>query len=154
MNPVIVATIARNLTPQQWIVTGIVATGFVIYVMVKYPVSPGYIKPFFASPDNATIYHQPYVFFDDVTDNEANTNENGNAEQPEPSLNQQDYDKHIADQKAGQQRINDLQKELSETKKGSKQRREIQEKIEIELKKLKGHQKEINQKWPNGRPAN
>ena len=68
------------------------------------------------------------------------------------SKSQQEYDKHIADQEKGKQRLEKLQEQLSKTKKNSKERREIQDKISNEKELLKGHEKEIKQKWPDGRP--
>jgi RHS repeat-associated protein len=77
---------------------------------------------------------------------------NASSEVEEILKSQEQYDKHIADQEEGKKRLDELQQELSQTKKNSKDRKEVQKKIQDELDKFKGHQKEIDQKWPDGRP--
>jgi len=65
---------------------------------------------------------------------------------------QKEYDKHYNAQQEGLNRIKELQDKLSKTKKGSRERIDIQEKIKKEQEIYKGHEKEVKQKWPNGRP--
>lgn len=49
------------------------------------------------------------------------------------------------------EQVKDLKKKLDNAK-GPKTRRPIQEAIRELEKDIKGHEKEVQQKWPNGRP--
>ena len=62
-----------------------------------------------------------------------------------------EYVKHMNYVKQGEEKINELEHKLKETK-GPKAQKAIEEALEREKKILKGHLKEIAQKWPKGPP--
>jgi len=61
------------------------------------------------------------------------------------------YDKHVQDQAEAEERLSGLEEKLSNAK-GPKAQRPIQKEIEKVKEAIKGHEKEIRQKWPSGRP--
>ena len=63
----------------------------------------------------------------------------------------EEYDRHLRDQANAQDRLRDLENRLDKAS-GPKTRRPLEKAIKEALKDLKGHAKEIRQKWPNGRP--
>lgn len=64
----------------------------------------------------------------------------------------EEYDKHQAGRDQARKQVDGLKKTLDQTK-GPKARKPIEEKIKRIEKEIKGHDKEIQQKWPNGRPT-
>jgi archaellum component FlaC len=69
----------------------------------------------------------------------------------EGAKSQEEYDKHQAGVEAAEQELQQLQDKLKETK-GPKAQRPIKEAIERLKQDVKGHRKEMGQKWPHGRP--
>jgi RHS repeat-associated protein len=63
----------------------------------------------------------------------------------------QEWVKHQEDLEAARNRVSELEVELSKSK-SPKERVEIQKKIDEENEDIKGHEKEIRQKWPGGEP--
>jgi hypothetical protein len=63
----------------------------------------------------------------------------------------EEYDTHTANAEKARGRLNELKEELGQAK-GPKAQRPIREQIERLTKDIKGHEKEIRQKWPEGRP--
>jgi hypothetical protein len=63
-----------------------------------------------------------------------------------------EWEKHVADLRSLCEQLRDLEKELEQAK-GPKAQRPIREKIEKIKRKIKGHEKEMKQKWPKGPPC-
>jgi hypothetical protein len=62
-----------------------------------------------------------------------------------------EYDRHIRDLDDMRRRLGDLEKAFEDAK-GPKRRDPIQDRIDDLKRKIRGHEKEIEQKWPDGRP--
>jgi RHS repeat-associated protein len=60
----------------------------------------------------------------------------------------QNFQKHLSDLNQGKQRLNKLQKLLNRTK-GPKAQQPVKDAIEDEEQQIKGHTKEMRQKWPD-----
>lgn len=63
----------------------------------------------------------------------------------------EEYDRHTSNVERARDRVNELKEELGRAK-GPKAQRPIRDQIERLTKAIKGHEKEIRQKWPEGRP--
>lgn len=63
----------------------------------------------------------------------------------------EEYDRHTGNLEQARDRLNQLKEELGQAK-GPKAQRPIREQIDRLTKAIKGHEKEIRQKWPEGRP--
>jgi uncharacterized protein RhaS with RHS repeats len=63
-----------------------------------------------------------------------------------------EWQKHMDDLRSLCKQVHDLEDKLKSTK-GPKARKPIEEEIAKVKKMIKGHQKEIKQKWPNGPPC-
>jgi hypothetical protein len=63
-----------------------------------------------------------------------------------------EWEKHMEKLRAACKKLTDLEEKLKNTK-GPKARRPIEEEIERLKKAIKGHEKEIKQKWPKGPPC-
>jgi len=61
----------------------------------------------------------------------------------------EELEKHMEKLRAGCKQLHDLEEKLKNTK-GPKARKPIEEEIEKLKKAIKGHEKEIKQKWPKG----
>jgi hypothetical protein len=66
------------------------------------------------------------------------------------SKSQEEYDKHVRKLKEAKEEVKKLEEKLKETK-GPKKQNPIKEQIKKLLDDVKGHEKEIKQKWPKGR---
>jgi len=62
-----------------------------------------------------------------------------------------EYDKHVGNLEKARERLGQLKEDLGQAK-GSKAQRPIREQIDRLTKSIEGHEKEIRQKWPEGRP--
>jgi RHS repeat-associated protein len=62
-----------------------------------------------------------------------------------------EYDRHVQGVADAQGQLQGLEGQLTKTK-GPTAQQPIRERIERLKKEIKGHEKEIRQKWPNGRP--
>jgi hypothetical protein len=69
---------------------------------------------------------------------------------PKGSKGATEYDKHIQKHQEAQNKLKDLENKLANTK-GPKKQGPIKKQIEQLKKDIKGHEKEIKQKWPEGR---
>jgi peptidoglycan hydrolase CwlO-like protein len=69
----------------------------------------------------------------------------------EGAKSQEEYDKHQAGVEAAEKELQQLQDKLKTTK-GPKAQRPIKEAIDRLKQDIKGHGKEMGQKWPHGRP--
>jgi RHS repeat-associated protein len=63
----------------------------------------------------------------------------------------EEYDRHIEAKGKAEERLQELQEQLGQVK-GPKAQRPIREAIENLQREIRGHEKEIRQKWPEGRP--
>ena len=62
-----------------------------------------------------------------------------------------EYDRHVQGVAGAQGSLQGLQEQLNKAQ-GPKAQQPIREQIERLKKEIKGHEKEIRQKWPNGSP--
>jgi hypothetical protein len=62
------------------------------------------------------------------------------------------YKKHMEKLRAAKKQLQELQEELNRAT-GQKKRAQIREAIDELEKSIKGHEKEVRQKWPNGPPT-
>jgi hypothetical protein len=63
----------------------------------------------------------------------------------------EEYDNHVSNKQTAESRLRDMEEKLSNTK-GPKAQRPISDMIEKLKAEVRGHEKEIRQKWPNERP--
>lgn len=61
-----------------------------------------------------------------------------------------EYDKHLGDQIKGEERIQKLKDEIGRARK--KDLPDLREKLKDEIQRWKRHDKEMGDKWPDGRP--
>jgi RHS repeat-associated protein len=64
----------------------------------------------------------------------------------------ENYDKHIEKISTAKDQLKELKEKLDNTK-GPKARKPVEDAIRKLEKDIKGHEKEVSQKWPNGQPA-
>jgi hypothetical protein len=69
-----------------------------------------------------------------------------------PSKSLEEYNKHVDKLEAARKRLQELRDQLAQTK-GAKAQARIKEQIDQLEKAIKGHEKEIRQKWPGGPPT-
>lgn len=63
----------------------------------------------------------------------------------------EEFDRHVGGRDRAQEEVGRLKEKLGNVK-GPKAQKPIREQIEQLEKDIRGHEKEIRQKWPNGRP--
>jgi uncharacterized protein RhaS with RHS repeats len=73
------------------------------------------------------------------------------AGEPRSGKSAEEYDNHVSNKQTAESRLRDMEEKLSNTK-GPKAQRPIRDMIEKLKAEVRGHEKEIRQKWPNGRP--
>ena len=62
-----------------------------------------------------------------------------------------EYDRHVENKARAEKELGQLREQLQQTK-GPKAQRPIRDQIRKLEEEIKGHEKEIRQKWPSGRP--
>lgn len=82
---------------------------------------------------------------------EAERARSGESEQPGGAKSAAEYDRHIEGVQRAKGQLGELEEQLGRVK-GPKAQRPIREQIERLQREIQGHEKEIRQKWPNGRP--
>ena len=63
----------------------------------------------------------------------------------------EEYDRHASGVQRAREQVGELEGQLAKAK-GPKAQRPIGEQIERLRREIRGHEKEMRQKWPDGRP--
>jgi hypothetical protein len=84
-------------------------------------------------------------------DNANGGSSSGGDEAGEGAKGANEYDRHVNNVREAEKRVGELRGDLDRAT-GPKTRVPIQKQIDELVRDIRGHEKEIRQKWPQGRP--